>query len=233
MKTWVSTEDIEKGSNWPGAINEALSTTVGVLCVTQENKNAAWLLFEAGGLSKGLTEARVCPLLIDLEPTDLQPPLSLFNLTLPNREDIAKLVRTINAADKAAALDQAPLQKSFDHWWPEFENGFKQIREKSKTIKRPPERSEKEMIVEILEISRALQRASKLAEFEKTLPRLPYRPPGTAGKAYVPGTFEWFTAPEIKSPAEMYSDLLKQSDEMYGRAPKQAKDKEDSGPTSS
>ncbi len=61
VKTWLSTEDIDKGSIWSGKINEALSTTVGILCVTQENRNAPWLLFEAGGLSKGLTKARVCP----------------------------------------------------------------------------------------------------------------------------------------------------------------------------
>src|SRR5438045_597701 len=103
VKTWLSTEDIEKGTIWSGEINEALATTVGVLCVTQENKNAPWLLFEAGGLSKGLTKSRVCPLLIDLQPQDLQPPLSLFNLTLPEREDIWKLVKTINAADKKAS----------------------------------------------------------------------------------------------------------------------------------
>jgi len=85
VKPWLSSQDIDKGSLWPAEINEALSTTIGILCVTQENKDAPWLLFEAGALSKGLTKARVCPLLIDLQPKDIQPPLSLFNLTLPDK----------------------------------------------------------------------------------------------------------------------------------------------------
>ena len=62
VKPWVSSQDIDKGSLWPNEINEALSTTVGISCVTQENKDAPWLLFEAGALQKGLTKARVCPL---------------------------------------------------------------------------------------------------------------------------------------------------------------------------
>jgi len=62
VKPWVSSQDIDKGSLRPNEINEALSTTVGISCVTQENKDAPWLLFEAGALQKGLTKARVCPL---------------------------------------------------------------------------------------------------------------------------------------------------------------------------
>jgi TIR domain-containing protein len=164
VKTWFSPEHIEKGAIWSSEINDALSTSVGVLCVTQENKNAPWVLFEAGGLSKGLTKARVCPLLIDLEPKDLQPPLSTFQLTLVNREDVEKLLGTINAADKDAALDKDRLRKSFNRLWPEFESELNKIREAHKTSRKAPERSEKELIAEILDIVRALQRTSERAE---------------------------------------------------------------------
>src|SRR5438034_8376303 len=96
LRTWFSPEDINKGTLWPAELNKGLSTTVGILCLTQENKNSPWLLFEAGALSKGLTKARVCPILIDLQPKDLEPPLSHFNLTVPTKEDIWKLIMTIN-----------------------------------------------------------------------------------------------------------------------------------------
>src|SRR5262245_14030237 len=92
VKPWLSSQDIDKVSLWPTEINEALSTTVGISCVTQENKDAPWLLFEAGALQKGLTKARVCPLLIDLEKKDLEPPLSLFNLTSLDKQDIWQLM---------------------------------------------------------------------------------------------------------------------------------------------
>src|SRR5438046_8383902 len=65
VKPWLSSQNIDKGSLWPREINEALTTTLGILCVTQENKHAPWLGFEAGALETGLTEPRRCPLLID------------------------------------------------------------------------------------------------------------------------------------------------------------------------
>jgi hypothetical protein len=111
VKTWLSSEDIEKGSIWSEELNEALTTTVGIICVTQENKDARWLLFEAGALSKGLSKARVCPLLIDLQSKDLQPPLSRFNLTLPERDEMWKLIKTINVADPGNALDEKRLEE--------------------------------------------------------------------------------------------------------------------------
>lgn len=184
VKPWLSSQDIDKGSLWPAEINEALSTTIGILCVTQENKDAPWLLFEAGALSKGLTKARVCPLLIDLEPKDIQPPLSLFNLTLPENADMWQLVKSINSADPDNALVEERLKKAFDHRWPDFERESKSIREKHKTMTKAPERSEKAMIVEVLEITRAIQRAVERAESLEQIAFSPLSgvtPPGLSG----------------------------------------------------
>ncbi len=69
-----------------------------------------------------------------------------------------KLVKTINLAGGADALADTRLEKAFNHWWPEFETRFAKIRDKHKTFKKAPERSVDNMVVEILEISRALQR---------------------------------------------------------------------------
>src|SRR3569833_883872 len=75
---WVSSENIEKGSVWFSEVSDTLKdTSFGLLCVTRQNINAPWLLFEAGALSKGLSTNRVSPLLVDLTPSDLKPPLSL------------------------------------------------------------------------------------------------------------------------------------------------------------
>src|SRR5258708_7792508 len=72
VEPWVSSEDIEKGTVWFGELSKRLDEiSVGIICVTQENMNAPWILFEAGALSKGREQARVCPLVIDLEPPNL------------------------------------------------------------------------------------------------------------------------------------------------------------------
>ena len=50
-KTWLSKKDIEKGAIWFGDIEKELKdTSVGIICLTRENINRPWILFEAGGL---------------------------------------------------------------------------------------------------------------------------------------------------------------------------------------
>src|SRR6266550_1248792 len=161
VKPWISSQNIEKGSIWSGEIDKALAMTVGILCVTQDNKNAPWLLFEAGGLFKGLAEARVCPLLIDLEPKDLEQPLSRFQLTMPNKGDMGQLLTTINAADPEKALSKERLQNSFNRVWPEFERPFQELLGRHAKGDKPPQRTMEDMVVEVLEISRDLQRNSE------------------------------------------------------------------------
>lgn len=83
-RPWISTRDLDRGSIWFGEINEQLKDTgIGIICLTQENKNRPWILFEAGALMKGLTVNRVCTFLIDLEPKDVEDPLAQFNHTFP------------------------------------------------------------------------------------------------------------------------------------------------------
>jgi len=97
VEPWMSNQDIESGSVWFDEISKELSENgIGILCLTPENLEAPWLLFEAGALFKGLTKNRVCPLLINLRKTDVKPPLSQLNLTLADREGILKLIRSIN-----------------------------------------------------------------------------------------------------------------------------------------
>ena len=155
---WISSADIEKGEIWFGALSEKLADiSVGIICLTRENINAPWILFEAGSLSKGLTKNRVCTFLIESEPTDLKPPLSQFNATKPNKEDLAKLILTINASDKDKMLPEPRIQASFEQWWPKFEEKF-HATVRSLPPPRRPKRAVEDMTVEILETVRAVQR---------------------------------------------------------------------------
>jgi hypothetical protein len=159
-KAWRSEADIDKGKIWFGAITEQLSDTgVGILCLTLENRYSPWILFEAGALSKGLSESRVCPFLIDLQHGDLWPPLSQFNGTLPNKEDVLKLVKTINGERKEQALPDPQLLRAFDLWWPKFEEPFKKILANHKPKEEAKKRSRDDILEEILELSRSIQRS--------------------------------------------------------------------------
>jgi hypothetical protein len=162
---WISSADIAKGETWFGALSEKLAEiSIGIICLTKENINAPWILFEAGSLSKGLTKNRVCTLLIESEPIDLQPPLSQFNATKPNKEDMAKLVQTINASDKGKMLPEARIQASFEKWWPKFEEQF-QAAVKSLPPSGKPKRSVDDMTVEILETVRDVQKLMQRGQY--------------------------------------------------------------------
>ena len=82
---WMSTRDIDRGSLWFAEINDQLKdTAVGIVCLTQENKDSPWILFETGALAKGLSSSRVCTFLADLQSADLEDPLAQFN-HIPSR----------------------------------------------------------------------------------------------------------------------------------------------------
>jgi hypothetical protein len=104
---WISTRHIDRGSLWFSEINEKLrDISVGIVCLTQENKDKPWILFESGALAKGLSGNRVCTFLVDLQPHDLTDPLAQFNHTKPNKESVWELVRTLNSCLIERALDE-------------------------------------------------------------------------------------------------------------------------------
>jgi len=124
-RPWISSEDLDRGSLWFSEINNSLSdTSVGIVCLTDENKDRPWLLFEAGALAKGLSNSRVCTFLIDLSPSDITDPLAQFNHTRKSQDDMKKLARTLNAALGANALDTNLLNDICDVYWPKFDEKF-------------------------------------------------------------------------------------------------------------
>ena len=81
VKPWMSDEDISAGARWSKDLSLQLSEAkLGIICVTPENQNNPWLLFEAGALSKTLDHTNVCPFLHELSPGQLAGPLSQFSM---------------------------------------------------------------------------------------------------------------------------------------------------------
>jgi len=104
---YLSAETIEKGVRWANDVAGGLEiNNFGLLCLTPENVNAPWLLFEAGALSK-LAEARVAPILFQLRPDAIQEgPLAQFQTTvLQDGEDMSRLFKSINQAAGAERRD--------------------------------------------------------------------------------------------------------------------------------
>lgn len=168
---WISTRDIDRGAIWFSEINDKLKdVSVGVVCLTQENKNRPWILFETGALAKGLTTNRVCTLLIDLKPEDLEDPLAQFNHTTPHKQSVWELIRTINACLVEKALDERILKQVFDTYWPQFERDFQNALNDNPPSEVVPPRSEQDLLTEILSNTRVLaQRVRTLEKHSKEL----------------------------------------------------------------
>jgi hypothetical protein len=166
-RPWISTRDLDRGSLWFGEINDQLKdTTVGIICLTQENKGRPWILFEAGALAKGLSTSRVCTLLIDLEPKDIEDPLAQFNHTFPSRESVLGLVKTLNSTLATNSLDNRILDQVFETYWPQFESKFATILQNTNQPVTTKPRPKEDVMGEILENTRMLN--SRIRRLEQS-----------------------------------------------------------------
>ena len=128
VEPFVSSEDISKGARWSSNIAKELqNTNFGILCVTKDNFQQPWLLFEAGALSKTIDTSYVVPLLFNLEPSDLSDsPLLQFQAATFSKDEIKKLIDAINNASENK-LDAHELEEAFNVWYPQLENSLKNI----------------------------------------------------------------------------------------------------------
>lgn len=178
-RPWISSEDVDRGSLWFTQISNGLSdTAVGIVCLTHENKDRPWILFEAGALAKGLSDSRVCTFLVDLEHRDIRDPLAQFNHTQPNIDDMRKLIRTLNSCMGTAALEQSVLNDAFNTYWPQFEERFAKLMADIPQEGVVEVRKEGDVLSEILEHVRGMnQRIRHLESLREQLPSWLDNPP--------------------------------------------------------
>ena len=89
----ISSEDMSLGVRWSQEIGRQLAeSNTGIICVTPENVDNPWLLFEAGALSKSIQDSRVIPCCFDMRVADLSPPMGQFQSMEADRDGIGMLV---------------------------------------------------------------------------------------------------------------------------------------------
>ncbi len=159
---YFTPSDIEKGNRWSTDIAKELeSSQIGILCVTRDNLHSDWILFEAGALSKSMDKSHVCPILFGITNTDLAGPLKQFQTTEFEKSDFQKLIGVINSRLGDLKLNSKTLDIVFDKWWPDLERKITEIMA-STVESKAPLRSDRELIEEILLISReSSRRASR------------------------------------------------------------------------
>jgi hypothetical protein len=167
LQPFMSNEDINKGERWRTHIAEQLAVTdFGILCLTADNLDSRWILFEAGALSKHLQDGRVTALLIGIDATQVVEPLSQFQATAATSDDIFKLVKQLNQSLKTEQqLTPERLQRMFDKHWPDLKRAIDEALEEKATGVALPRRPPNEMIEEILTLVRELKRSNSIESF--------------------------------------------------------------------
>jgi hypothetical protein len=152
-------KEIGAGRRWSQEIAQALELcNFGILILTPENVDSNWLLFEAGALAKHLGESRVVPLLIDMNASELRPPLSEFQ-GVRLGDELNKLAESLNQAQP----DPWPadrLSNAFRWTHQKFVADVGSIVQKARPkVEQPkPLRAADEVLDEILQTVKLLQR---------------------------------------------------------------------------
>jgi hypothetical protein len=196
VKPFFTPADIEKGANWAHEISIQLKeSSFCVIALTRESLNSNWVMFEAGAISSSVDKPRICAILFGIEPIDLQGPLAAFQATKFSREDIYRLVKTINLNAGEAAIENGTLDRIFEKWWSELEDKVSKIMSQAGSTPKPPARKDRDLLEEVVGLSRtmadqqsrAMDRLIKLLEASipnQAMVNALLKPPIPTGVAY-------------------------------------------------
>ena len=125
IEPFFSTEDIRKGRRSIETILENMKgAEFAISCLTFSNRERPWIEFEAGFLS-GLN-VPVAGFLINLTVDDLKLPLSNFQHTIFEKQDVKRLLDSIReTCDSIISKNQ--FDNNFEREWPNFSEALTKI----------------------------------------------------------------------------------------------------------
>lgn len=171
VEPWVSEADIEAGERWGEVVAKELAdSNFGIICVTRENVNSPWVLFEAGALAKTMQGSKVIPLLLDLEIRDITGPLAQFQAKKVEKPGVSEVINSINQTANNV-VPEARIRELFEALWPKLEKEVKAIPKHSGAEKHV--RPQHEILEELVVSVRSLD--SKLREVTEGGPSLSRR----------------------------------------------------------
>lgn len=156
-KPYYTPDDITKGTRWNSEISKKLDESkVGIICLTRENLNSPWIMFEAGALSKNLAKSKLCPLLFGIDTSDVKGPLVQFQAAKFSKKEVKKVIKMMNDELDGNKLEGDVLDNVFNMWWPKLESQVEKVLEKAINEGETDSRSERDMIEEVLSLTREL-----------------------------------------------------------------------------
>lgn len=159
VEIFFSPDDIGKGENWDNKLSKELNeSNFGIICLTPENVAAPWIHFEAGSLAKAV-DSRLSAIMFCVNVSDIKGPLSRFQNTKFEKNDVFKLMQTINVATEAPLKNEI-LAYTFDVMWDQLDRAVSPIIKKYQSNFHPKkeETDDREAIQEILSIVRKMSK---------------------------------------------------------------------------
>lgn len=155
VEPWLSQADIEAGQRWADQVAKELEAcNFGILCVTRENVDSPWVLFEAGALAKSMQGSRVIPLLLGLEFRDITGPLAQFQAKKIDKTGLFEVVQSLNQSSPNP-VPESRVSQLFDALWPELEKKATAIPAPAGTAKHA--RPQPEILEELVASIRTLE----------------------------------------------------------------------------
>jgi hypothetical protein len=102
----------------------------GIICLTPYNIKSPWLNFEAGALSKSIDHSFLSPFLFEVGPSEIKGPISQFQSTIYDKEDIFDLLSSINnKQEPEIRLEVGLLRCTLDVWWPQLKEKLDKLKD--------------------------------------------------------------------------------------------------------
>jgi ribosomal protein L7/L12 len=166
VQPWLSETDIEAGKRWSVEIAKQLEeSNFGIICISRENIESSWILFEAGALAKSLQNSSVVPLLLNLEFREISGPLSQFQAKKLGKSAISEIVQSINQAS-ATPVEKTRLKQLFEALWPQLEKQLEEIPRHTEDAR--PMRSQQDVLEELVSTVRSIDQ--RIRYLEQALP---------------------------------------------------------------
>jgi len=172
-KPFYSPHDISKGSRWSNDISKELDDTkVGLICLTQDNLESPWIMFEAGALSKNVDNSKVCPILFNVDTSQIVGPLTQFQATTKfSKEEIYKTVLMLNEELGELKLKSSDLDDQFEMWWPRLKENVEKILSNTQPVTKTEKRPTEDILEEILQLTRTIHISNGRNEKQPFHPR--------------------------------------------------------------
>lgn len=134
---FVSDQDVNAGVQWDNVIFDKLdNSNLGIVCVTRENINSPWMLFESGYMVCHNHRKNVVPVLIGLSNHAIQDsPLAHFQTITTERNGMEKMISAINKSQpiEIQVADEV-VARSFNSNWNELNSELCSIKKQNAIV---------------------------------------------------------------------------------------------------